>query len=126
MEKQIYAAYDENGIFVYHAFRSVIADAALAAGTFREGFDRYRLTCIKTSFGWIPYRSHYATKHRQERILKIHLSHEGFTTILHRSVPTSFDPSLYSTEGEWREALNKTEVRLQWDPDRDLILHRLE
>jgi hypothetical protein len=126
MEKQIHAAYDANGVFVYQAFKASIADVALSVCKFGKGFNIDRLTWIKPSFGWILYRSHYATKHRQARILKIHLRHEGFKTVLRRSVPTSYDPLLYSTESDWREALSRTEVRRQWDPDRDVHLHRLE
>ncbi len=126
MQKQIYAAYDVDGVYVYQAFKPSIANAALAAGKFGKGFSLDRLTWIKPSFGWILYRSCYATKHRQERILKIHLSHFGFTTILHRSVPTSFDPLLYSSEIDWGQALSTTEVRRQWDPDRDVRLRRLD
>jgi hypothetical protein len=72
------------------------------------------------------YRSHYATLQRQERILKIKLSPEGFQTILSQGVPTSYNPDLFSTEQEWQRALQQGTVRYQWDPDRDLWLRRLD
>jgi hypothetical protein len=49
------------------------------------------MTWIKPSFGWMLYRSGYATKHRQESILKIKLTHQGFQEILFQAIPTSFD-----------------------------------
>lgn len=126
MQRQIIAAFDHEGIFVYQAFKPSIADEAVRRGTFGKGFNLERMTWIKPSFGWMLYRSEYATKHRQERILKIKLSHEGFQTILSKGVPTSFEPNLFTSEEEWRRTLEHSEVRYQWDPDRDLWLRRLE
>ncbi len=84
-----------------------------------------RMTWIKPSFGWMLHRSGYATKTRQEAIARIHLQHEGFLTILQQAVPTSFDTTLFGSQGEWGLALKKSEVRYQWDPDRDLHDYRL-
>ncbi len=126
MTREIRAAHDGEGVYVYQAFKPSIVKAALRHGTFAEGFNRERMTWIKPSFGWVLYRSGYASKHRQERILKIKLRHEGFLAILRRGVPTTYVPALYASEQDWRAALDCSEVRFQWDPDRDLRLHRLE
>jgi hypothetical protein len=122
----VFAAHDADGVFVYQAFRPEIVEAALAHGTFAAGFNRDRMTWIKPSFGWMLYRSGYATRHRQEAILKIKLRHDGFRTILGRAVPTTFDPARYASQHAWRDALDRSEVRVQWDPDRDLSLRRLD
>jgi hypothetical protein len=100
MSKQILAAYDDEGVFVYQAF--------------------------KPSFGWMLHRSEYATAVRQERILKIKLRHDGFLTILRRGVPTSYDRNRFASEHKWRRALDETDVRIQWDPDRSLRRVKLE
>jgi hypothetical protein len=124
-ERSIIADYDDEGIFVYQAFKPGIVEEALRRGTFGKGFNLERMTWIKPSFGWMLYRSDYATAHRQERILKIRLPHEAFLTILRQAVATAFDPRIHSTEAEWRVALEHTDVRYQWDPDRDWQLRRL-
>ena len=67
----------------------------------------------------------YATKPRQEAIARIHLKHEGFQTILQQTVPSSYDPALFSSQGEWGLALKKSQDRYQWDPDRDLRDYKL-
>jgi hypothetical protein len=126
MSRQVLAAFDEQGVFVYQAFRPTTVEAALAKGTFGAGFSLDRMTWIKPSFGWMLYRSGYATKHGQERILKIKLLHDGFRAVLGRGVPTTFDPTNYADVHDWRSALDRSEVRFQWDPDRDLKLVRLE
>src|SRR4051812_38873217 len=118
-ERVIWADFDDEGIFVYQAFKPSIVEAALRQGTFASGFNVERMTWIKPSFGWMLYRSEYATAHRQNRILRIKLPHEAFLTILRQSVPTNYAPHLYATEDNWRTALNRCEVRYQWDPDRD-------
>lgn len=126
MLRKIFASFDPEGIFVYQAFKHSIADEAIRLGTFGKGFNMERMTWIKPSFGWMLYRSKYATQHRQEGILKIKLSHEGFQRILSAGISTSFEPSIFPTEEEWRKALDSSLVRYQWDPDRDIWLRRLE
>ena len=84
------------------------------------------MTWIKPSFGWMLYRSGYATKHRQESILKIKLTHQGFQEILKQAIPTSFDRDIFESERDWKRSLDNSEVRYHWDPDRDLSLRRLE
>jgi hypothetical protein len=125
-ERQIYAAYDDDGIHVYQAFTPSIVQAALAKGTFGAGFGLDRMTWIKPSFGWMLYRSGYASKLNQEAILKIKLSHAGFREILRRSVETTFNPQIYASEGEWTRALSRSEVRHQWDPERHIKGHKLD
>ncbi len=126
--RQILADFDEEGIFVYQAFKPSIAEEAVHKGTFGKGFTFERMTWIKPSLGWMLYRSGYATKHRQERILKIKLSHEGFQTILAKGISTSFEKvsGIFPSEETWRNALDMSEVRYQWDPDRDVQLRKLE
>jgi Domain of unknown function (DUF4291) len=126
MSKQILAAYDEEGVFVYQAFKPSIVEAALRNGTFADGFNMERMTWIKPSFGWMLHRSEYATAFRQECVLKIKVRHEGFLTLLRRGVPTTYDRATFASSEEWRRALDRTGVRFQWDPDRALRRVKLE
>ena len=123
-ERRIYAAYDDEGIYVYQAFKPTIVAAALEKGTFGQGFNMERMTWIKPSFAWMLYRSGYATKTRQEAILKIKLTHEGFLTILSESVETTYNPHVHDSNDYWRLALKKSKVRHQWDPERNLKLEK--
>lgn len=120
MARQIYASYDQTGIYVYQAFKPSTVKAALAKGTFGEGFRLNRMTWIKPSFGWMLYRSGYATKPGQEAILKIKLSHEGWLAILEQGIETSFNLHIYPDKQAWKQALENADVRFQWDPDRFL------
>ena len=83
-----------------------------------------RMTWIKPSFAWMLYRSGYATKPRQEAILKIKLSHEGFLAILRESVEATYNPQVYGSEEAWQNLLKASKVRHQWDPERDLKLEK--
>ena len=110
-ERQVRALFDDDTITVYQAYRSEIADAALAAGTFVAPFKRDRMTWIKPSFLWMMHRSGWATKPGQERILAVRISRDGFEWALrHASL------SHEATTGQ---------VRVQWDPERSLQLERL-
>lgn len=124
--KQILAEYDDDGVYVYQAFKPSIVASALEAGTFDKGFSLDRMTWIKPSFGWMLYRSSYATAHRQEGILKIKISHDGFLTILRDAIATSYNPDLHEERIQWQDALRHSKVRYQWDPDRDLRTRKLD
>ena len=104
--QHILAHYNDQSIIVYQAYNDSIADAALKANNFhsdtvvKAGYNVNRMSWIKTNFLWMMYRSGWASKHRQERILAIRISRDGFEEILRSA----------STKGEGT-------VRLQWDPD---------
>merc|ERR1719410_947398 len=57
------------------------------------------MTWIKPSFAWVLYRSGYASKHNQTRVLKIKLPHAAVAELLGGG----------------------TSGRVQWDPARDLL-----
>jgi hypothetical protein len=113
-------------VYVYQAFTPSIVQAALAKGTFGAGFGLDRMTWIKPSFGWMLYRAGYGSKPNQEAILKIKLTHDGFRTILGRSVESTYAPRLYPDEAAWKAALAGSEVRHQWDPERHINGAKLE
>lgn len=116
--QQIIAYYDDEGIFVYQAFRPSIADYASANQKFGgNDYSFTRMSWIKPNFLWMMYRSGWATKAGQERILSIKLTHDGFNEILRAATHSSFQEHIYKSHEDWQEELTKTEVRLQWDPD---------
>ena len=113
-ERNIYAVFDEKTIQVYQAYNNEIADEALKLGKFGSKFSLNRMTWIKSSFLWMMYRSGWATKQGQERILAIDLKREGFDERVKNSVFSSFREVSDLSKEEWKE------VRCQWDPDRDI------
>ena len=111
--KHILAQYNDNRVIVYQAFNPVIANYAVANQRF--GGPEYkmdRMTWIKPNFLWMMYRSGWASKKNQERILAIHLTREGFEEILRKAYTVNRERE----ENVERAAVN---VRLQWDPDHD-------
>ena len=78
----IEAEYDDEGVYFYQAFNDEIADWTLEHQVLGGPFyNPTRMTWIKPSFAWVLYRSGYARKHNQTRILKIKLSHESASGI---------------------------------------------
>lgn len=108
--RHILAQFDDELIIVYQAFCPEIADYAVQHGKF--GGPRYsvtRMTWIKTNFLWMMYRSNWAQKKNQDRILAVYISREGFDQILKFSKGT----------GIRVEGRTPGNVRIQWDPDHD-------
>ena len=66
------------------------------------------------------YRSDWASKQGQERILAIDLKREGFDEIVRNAVLSSFREVSDLSKEEWKEKLENSEVRCQWDPDVDI------
>lgn len=118
--REVLADYDDEGVWVYQAFRPATVAAAVEKGTFGKGFGLDRMTWIKPSFGWMLHRSGYATAKRQEAIARIKVRRAGFDEILAAGVLTSYQPEAHGTADAWDRALGGTEVHVQWDPDRAL------
>ena len=119
------AAFDRDHLTVYQAFRPDIAEAAVAADTFVAPFSLDRMTWIKPSFTWMMYRSGWATKPGQERVLAVRIARSAFDRALASSCLSHFDPAVYASHAQWQEQVWRTQVRVQWDPERSLALARL-
>ena len=96
--RQIRARYDSETVRVYQAYRSEIADAAMAAGRFVPPFSLDRMTWIKPSFLWMMYRCGWATKPGQERVLAVDITREGFEWALSHSCLSHYEPHPYATK----------------------------
>lgn len=116
----INAQFDDSSILVYQAFRKSIADFALQEQLFGGPDYKFtRMSWIKPSFLWMMYRSGWAQKEGQEKILGIWISRHFFDKILASAVHSTFYNDYYQDENQWRNALAASEIRLQWDPDHD-------
>jgi len=125
-EKIIRAVYDEQTITVYQAYNSSIATSAVKAQTFvSPPFKMERMTWIKPSFLWMMYRSGWATKVGQERVLAIQITREGFHWALNHACLSHFDATLHASAEDWRAQLKQSPVRIQWDPERDILMNKL-
>ncbi|MBF9073261.1 DUF4291 domain-containing protein [Streptacidiphilus fuscans] len=116
--RQIRAAHDDDTLTVYQAYPPAIADAALAAGTFVAPFKRERMTWIKPSFRWMMYRSGWAAKPDQERVLAVRIRRGGFAWALAHACLSHYDRDLHASAAAWKEQLRVSPVRIQWDPER--------
>lgn len=124
-DRRVRARFTEETITVYQAYPPAIADAALAAGTFVAPFKRERMTWIKPSFLWMMYRSGWATKPGQERVLAIEMTREGFEWALAHASLSHYAPKVHADVGTWKEQLRASPVRVQWDPERSVTLQPL-
>lgn len=105
--QHILAQYDEDSVVVYQAFRPEIADYAVANQSFVgcPDYNPLRMTWIKTNFLWMMFRSRWASRPKQERVLVIFLRRERFDYYL----------SCARRKGSVQGELGT--IRLQWDPD---------
>ncbi|WP_433005932.1 DUF4291 domain-containing protein [Kribbella sp. CA-294648] len=120
--RQIRALYDDDTIAVYQAYPPEIAEPALRAGTFVKPFGMSRMTWIKPSFLWMAYRSGWATKPGQTRVLRIRVTHEGFEWALSHSCLSHYDRKHHASAAAWRTQLHQSPVRIQWDPEQTIHL----
>ncbi|MET0637386.1 MAG: DUF4291 domain-containing protein [Chitinophagaceae bacterium] len=117
---------DSNTITVYQAFNRQIAHSAVNKQTFvSPPFKKDRMTWIKPSFLWMMYRSGWAVKENQEHILSIKIKRAGFEWALENSCLSHFDNTIHSSYDNWKETLDRSPVRIQWDPEKDILLRPL-
>ncbi len=107
-------------IIVYQAFNDKIADYALKNQQFGgPDYSFNRMTWIKPNFLWMMYRCGWGQKDdNQKRVLAIEISFSGFEELLSEGILTSYTDTNESMQ-MWREKLNASNVRIQWDPDHD-------
>merc|ERR1719145_468084 len=87
--REIRAVYDEDTVRVYQAYNDAIADAAVAANSFRAPqeaglWSASRMTWIKPSAVWMAYRCGWSTMKdkNQARVLALELSRPRFEELL--------------------------------------------
>ncbi|WP_371181242.1 DUF4291 domain-containing protein [Xanthomonas sacchari] len=115
--RHILAHFDADAIDVYQAYRPAIAQFAVAHQRFGGEFSYDRMSWIKPNFLWMMYRAGWAQKQGQERILAIRLPRAFFDDLLRAAVPSTFDPARFASHAAWKDAVQQSDVRLQWDPD---------
>jgi Domain of unknown function (DUF4291) len=117
--KHILAHHDAETIVVYQAHRPSIGEYAIRHREFGDGFSYARMSWIKPNFLWMMYRSGWGTKEGQEVTLGLRLRRVFFDRVLAQAVASSLDQSDHTSHVSWRAAVETSDVRLQWDPDRD-------
>lgn len=122
---EIRALYDDNTIRVYQAYNRYIAEEAVRLGTFGNQFSLNRMTWIKPSFLWMMYRCGWAQKEGQERVLAIDIKREGFDNAFRNAVISSYKEECGISREEWKEFIAKSDVRIQWDPEKDIYGNNL-
>jgi hypothetical protein len=113
------ATFDDQTVVVYQAFRRSIADEAVADQRFGAKFSLTRMSWIKPGFLWMMYRSGWASKEDQQRILAVRVRRDAFDRWLAGGVPSSFDGTAFPSSDAWKAAVQRSSVRVQWDPDHD-------
>jgi hypothetical protein len=123
--RQVRAAFDARTITVYQAYPSSIAEPAIDAGRLVPPFRLDRMTWIKPSFLWMMYRSGWAAKPGQERILAIQITRDGFEWALAHAALSHYEPGTHVSHQQWAQQKLASPVRIQWDPERSLTLQPL-
>ncbi|WP_299677977.1 DUF4291 domain-containing protein [uncultured Tenacibaculum sp.] len=122
----IMAQYDEEKVIVYQSYRPAIGNFAVRNQFFGGPFKYTRMTWIKPNFLWMMYRNGWGTKEGQEVVLAIHLKRTAFERYLSQAVYSSYQSHLYENEEAWKEEVQNSNIRLQWDPDHDPYGAKLE
>lgn len=126
MDKVIRAFYTEETIRVYQAYNKSIANEAIEKGTFGDRFKMERMTWIKPSFLWMMYRCGWGAKENQEHVLAIDIKRAAFDYIVQNAVLSVYQNDMNISRSEWKEKVKKSDIRCQWDPERDIYGNPLE
>jgi hypothetical protein len=122
---QIRAVHTDSTVTVYQAYPPEIGLPAARDGRFPAVWQRHRMTWIKPSFLWMMYRCGWGTKERQETVLAVEISREGFEWALANACLSHYEQELHADHAAWKRQLKRAPARVQWDPERDLHLQPL-
>src|SRR5437764_10701233 len=112
--RHILAQFDAEAVVVYQAYRPETGHFAAQHGYFGGAFSLDRMSWIKPNFLWMMFRSGWGTKEGQEVTLAVWLKRSAFDVILKEAVHSSFLPEVYASHEEWKRAVARSCVRLQW------------
>jgi hypothetical protein len=115
--RHILAHFDEDTIVVYQACSPKIGRFAASHGFFGGEFKYSRMSWIKPNFLWMMHRSDWGRSPGQEVVLAVRVRRSFFDSLLKLAVPSTFIAGDFATESEWKRAVERSDVRLQWDPD---------
>ena len=119
-QREIRAVYTNDTIRVYQAYSKAIAKEAAKLGTFGANFSMNRMTWIKPSFLWMMYRCGWAEKEGQEYVLAIDIKREAFDEIVASAVLSTYKEEMGISMEEWKRQVKLSDIRCQWDPERDI------
>ncbi|WP_435805270.1 DUF4291 domain-containing protein [Streptomyces hirsutus] len=83
------------------------------------------LTWIKPSSLSMMYRCGWGTKEGQETVLAVEITREGFEWALAHACLSHYEHGLHADRATWKRQLKRAPARVQWDPERDLLLRPL-
>merc|ERR1712083_681638 len=114
--REIRAIHNSETVRVYQAYNAAIADAAVAANSFKAPqeagtWSASRISWIKPSAVWMAYRCGWSVMkdENQARVLALDISRSGLERILMRAMVTDdCDPGICKSYP----------VVVQWDPER--------
>jgi hypothetical protein len=124
-QHRIRALHTDSTITVYQAYSPEIGVPAVRRGRFPAAWKRDRMTWIKPSFLWMMYRCGWGTKPRQETVLAVEITRDGFEWALRNACLSSYERGLHPDRSAWQRELRRAPARVQWDPERDLRLQPL-
>ncbi|MFI2607820.1 DUF4291 domain-containing protein [Kitasatospora sp. NPDC018619] len=124
-KQRIRALHTDSTVTVYQAYAPAIGLPAARDGRFPAAWKRDRMTWIKPSFLWMMYRCGWAAKEGQETVLAVGITREGFEWALANSCLSHYVPGLHPDRAAWKQQLQRSPARVQWDPERDLHLRPL-
>mmetsp|Transcript_15239 Transcript_15239/g.38251 ORF Transcript_15239/g.38251 Transcript_15239/m.38251 type:complete len:167 (+) Transcript_15239:113-613(+) len=117
--REIRAIHDSDTVRVYQAYNPAIAEAAVAANSFRAphragAWSDSRMTWIKPSAVWMAYRCGWTVlkDRNQSRVLALDLDKERFFEML-RKARLAHKDSAMAASGDGS-------VMVQWDPERQM------
>lgn len=116
--RQIIGYEEEGGVYLYQSFDAATAAYAVVRQKFGgTSYDFAETAWMTPSFLWMMDYSGWSSKPGKNRVLAIQISREGFEEILREGVYDKFNEDMYDEESVWREAVQNSDVRIEWDND---------
>ena len=67
------------------------------------------------------YRCGWGKKENQENILAIDMKRNAFDFLVQNAIMSTYKEDMGISYAEWKEQIKKSDIRCQWDPERDVF-----
>lgn len=120
MQRKLYCAYDDEGVYVYMALNPSIVQLAVEGGAFGKNFAFDLTRWIKPSFAWMVLNNYNRGKNRMLAIARVKLHHWAWLEMLEQTVQSHYDDEIHLDRMAWKVDLKRAKVICQWDLERGL------
>ncbi|GHU63308.1 hypothetical protein FACS189418_6350 [Clostridia bacterium] len=121
VQYKIKACYTEDTVRVYQSFSPELGAEVLILRQFSKKFPLDRMLWFKVSFLGSMYDCTWGKKPGRTKVIAFDIKREAFNYLLKNGLLSTYDEDIHLNHNNWKKMLDKTEICINWEADRNLF-----